>query len=227
MGLKNPPGTEMIWGGHEKFKVIGVVEDLVTQSPYEPARPMIFFLHKERVYNLNIKISQHASPSEAIQKIAAVIKKYDPDNIFEYKFINEEFARKFANEERIGKLASFFTILAVFISCLGLFGLATYVAEQRTKEIGVRKVLGASVTALWQLLTKDFVWLVIISLLFAIPASWYFMDQWLLDYQYRAELSWWIFAAAGTGALLLTIITVSFQALKAAFANPMKALRTE
>jgi ABC-type antimicrobial peptide transport system permease subunit len=121
----------------------------------------------------------------------------------------------------------FFAVLAIFISCLGLFGLASFVAEQRTKEIGVRKILGASVFSLWQLLSKEFVLLVFISLLFAAPTAWYFMNKWLLNYDYHTKMSWWIFAAAGSGALVITILTVSFQSIKAAIANPVKSLRTE
>jgi putative ABC transport system permease protein len=127
----------------------------------------------------------------------------------------------------IGKLASFFSILAIFISCLGLFGLARFVAEQRTKEIGIRKVLGASVANLWQLLSKEFVYLVIISCLIATPVAYCFMHNWLQKYTYRTDISWWIFAAAGLGALLISLLTVSFQAIKAAVANPVKSLRTE
>ncbi len=141
--------------------------------------------------------------------------------------MDEDFARKFGDEERIGKLASVFAMLAVFISCLGLFGLASFVAEQRTKEIGIRKVVGASVFNLWKLLSKDFVMLVIIACVIAVPLAWYGMNRWLQQYDYRAAISWWIFAAAVAGALLITILTVSFQAIKAALSNPVKSLRTE
>ncbi|HTE11442.1 MAG TPA: FtsX-like permease family protein, partial [Chitinophagaceae bacterium] len=145
----------------------------------------------------------------------------------QYKFADEEYARKFAAEQKISKLATVFAILAIFISCLGIFGLASFIAEQRTKEIGIRKVLGASVSNLWQLLSRDFVVLVIISCFIAVPVAWYFMHNWLQGYQYRTGLSWWVFAAAGIGALLITLLTVSFQAIKAAIANPVKSLRTE
>lgn len=141
--------------------------------------------------------------------------------------MNEEYAKKFANETRIGNLATFFAILAIFISCLGLFGLASFVTEQRTKEIGVRKVLGASVLNLWGLLSKEFVVLVMIALLISIPVAWYFMHHWLQDYTYRINISWSIFAVAGTGALLVTLLTVSYQSIRAALMNPVKSLRTE
>ncbi|MFM7855626.1 MAG: ABC transporter permease, partial [Flammeovirgaceae bacterium] len=135
--------------------------------------------------------------------------------------------RKFGDEVRVGKLASFFATLAVFISCLGIFGLARFVAEQRTKEIGVRKVLGASIFNLWRMLSKDFVVLVLISLVLAVPVSFYAMNAWLHKYEYRTDVAWWIFVASGAGALVITLLTVSYQSIKAALANPVKSLRTE
>ncbi|MEP6749722.1 MAG: FtsX-like permease family protein, partial [Bacteroidota bacterium] len=156
-----------------------------------------------------------------------VFRKINPSSPFVYNFVDEQYAKKFGYEERIGKLAAFFATLAIFISCLGLFGVASFVAEQRTKEIGVRKVLGATVFNVWRLLSKEFILLVAISLLIAIPTAYYYMDKWLQNYDYRTDLSWWIFAAAGFGALMITILTVSFQAIKAALANPVKSLRTE
>jgi ABC-type antimicrobial peptide transport system permease subunit len=141
--------------------------------------------------------------------------------------VDEEYAKKFGDEERVGKLASFFAILAIAISCLGLFGLTSFVAEQRKKEIGVRKVLGASVFNVWNLLSKDFLLLVIISFFVATPLAYYFMYNWLQNYTYRTEMSWWIFVAAGIGSVVITILVVSFQAIKAAIANPVRSLRTE
>ena len=141
--------------------------------------------------------------------------------------MDEEYAKKFAAEERVASLARVFTILAIFISCLGLFGLASFVAEQRTKEIGVRKVLGATVTNLWVLLSKDFVQLVIISLVIATPIAYLAMSQWMQKFTYRADISYWIFIVACLSALFITLITVSFQSVKAALANPTKSLRTE
>jgi ABC-type antimicrobial peptide transport system permease subunit len=146
---------------------------------------------------------------------------------FTYKFADDEYAKKFANEERIGELAGAFAILAIFISCLGLFGMASFVAEQRTKELGVRKVLGATVFGLWRLMSADFVTLVIISLLIAVPTARYFMHNWLQHYNYRTELSWWVFALTGAGAVIITLLTVSYQSIKAALMNPVKSLRSE
>jgi len=167
------------------------------------------------------------SAGEALSKIETVFKKFNPAQPFDYQFVDEAYAKKFDNEERIGKLATFFAILAIFISCLGIFGLASFIAEQRTKEIGIRKVLGASVTNLWQMLSKDFVILVVISCVIAAPIAYYFLEEWLQKYTYRTEISWWIFVVAGVGALLITLLTVSFQAIKAALMNPVKSLRSE
>lgn len=186
----------------------------------------MFYFNTEPGF-LNIRLRATVSAHEALRKIETVCKEYAPDTPFDYKFVDEEYGAKFAAEESIGTLASFLALLAIFISCLGLFGLASFVAEQRTKEIGVRKVLGASVFSVWRLLSKDFVVLVLISLGIAIPVAYYFMQNWLQNYQYRTGLSWWIFAVAGAGVLVITLFTISFQAIKAAVANPVKSLRTE
>jgi putative ABC transport system permease protein len=226
IGLKNPVGEILKWDG-VPFKIIGIIKDMVSESPYEPVRPTLFHLSTYPGNVMIAKINPAASAGESLKKIEAVFKKYNPAQPFDYQFVDEEYAKKFGNEKRIGKLASSFAILAIFISCLGLFGMASFVAEQRTKEIGVRKVLGASVFNLWRLLSKEFVLLIIISLLIATPTAYYFMHNWLQNYQYRTEISWWIFAASGFGALMITLLTVSYQAIKAAIANPVKSLRTE
>lgn len=225
MGLKTPVGEIITWD-NKPYTVIGVTKDIVMASPYEPVKPTIFYINPEPGF-LNIKISPTASTGEALSRIENICKQYSPATPFEYKFADEEYATKFIDEERIGKLAGSFAILAIFISCLGLFGMASFMAEQRIKEIGIRKVLGASVFNVWRLLSKEFVMLVIISLLIAIPAAYYFMHNWLQNYQYRTEISWRVFATAGVGALLITLLTVSFKAIKAAIANPVKSLRTE
>jgi ABC-type antimicrobial peptide transport system permease subunit len=224
-GLKNPIG-ELIKFNGKNYTIIGIAKDMLTQSPYDPMQPSIFFC-EGWMGVFTIRIKPTVAVGEALAKIAAVFKKYSPGNPFDYKFVEDEYAKKYSSEVRIGNLASFFAILAIFISCLGLFGLASFVAEQRTKEIGVRKVLGATVFNLWKLLSKEFVGLVIISCFIAIPIAWYYLNQWLQNYNYRMEISWWIFAAAITGALLITLLTVSFQSIRAALANPVKSLRTE
>jgi putative ABC transport system permease protein len=230
MGLKNAIGTIVKAGTGAQakdYKVIGVVKDMVMASPFDPVQHTIYFMDYNNVNWIIMKLNPEASAGSSITKIEATFKKYIPSAPFDYKFADTEFAAKFAAEERIGKLSAVFATLAIFISCLGLFGLASFVAEQRTKEIGVRKVLGASTFNLWKLLSKDFVLLVFISLLIASPPAYYFMHRWLQDYQYRTSLSWWIFAATAIGALVITVITVSFQAIKAALMNPVNSLRSE
>ena len=226
IGFKKPVG-EIINSFGKPYRIIGVVKDMVMESPYEPAKQTMYFLDSSIGGILNIKLSTNTTTASALAKVQAVCKKYSPEEPFSYTFADEEYAHKFAEEERVGKLAAFFAILAIFISCLGIFGMASFIAEQRVKEIGVRKVLGATVFNLWQLLSKDFVAMVLVSLLIAIPVAYYFMHSWLQNYQYRTQLSWWIFAAAGSGALIITLLTVSYQAIKAAMANPVKSLRTE
>jgi len=226
IGFKNPVGETITWWG-KPCKVIGVVHNMVMNSPYEEPKPTVFSLVTGPASVVLLKINPAESAKDAVSKIETVFRKFNPDQPFEYQFVDEDYAKKFGNEERIGKLAGFFAILAIAISCLGLFGLTSFVAEQRKKEIGLRKVLGASVFSVWNLLSKDFVILVIISFLISVPLSYYLMHSWLQNYTYRTELSWWIFAAAGIGLLLITILAVSFQAIKAAIANPVKSLRTE
>ena len=228
MGLKHPVGEIVMWSGMPN-KIVGVVKDLVNQSAYDASLPTLFYLPRSfsLLNNVDIKINPRVSAHEAIGKIAAIFKKYDPSTPFAYQFLDQDYAAKFTNEEHIGKLATCFAALAIFISCLGLFGMASFMAEQRIKEIGVRKVLGASVFNLWRLLSKDFVVLVLVSLLIATPVAWYFMHSWLQNYQYRTEIAWWVFAVTALAALLITLATVSYQSIKAALANPAKSLRPE
>ncbi|WP_026997701.1 ABC transporter permease [Flectobacillus major] len=226
MGLKNPIGKTITWY-KQPITVIGVVKNVIMQSPYEQVKPTIYSFNKEDVAYILAKINPEMSASMALSKIKTVFDKYNPSQPFDYNFVDEEYAKKFGDEVQISKLASIFAVLAIFISCLGLFGLASFVAEQRTKEIGVRKVLGATVLNLWQLLSKDFVFLVMLSFLLAAPIAYFFMNSWLKKYEYRSDISWWIFVASGLGALLITLLTVSYQAIKAASANPVKSLRTE
>ena len=225
-GLQHPIGQIIKSAGHD-HAIIGVVKDMVMNSPYELTVPTVFFLNYSWINYITIRIKRDIPIQDALAGIEKVFKNYNPDGFFDYQFTDEDYASKFAAEQRIGNLATFFAILALFISCLGLFGLASFVAEQRTKEIGVRKVLGATVFNLWKMLSKDFVVLVIISCLIAIPISSYFLDQWLQKYAYHTLISGWVFALAGLGALLITLLTVSYQAIRAAGMNPVKSLRTE
>ena len=226
MGLQHPVGVTIKWDG-APFKVIGVVEDMIMNSPYEEVRPTVYSLDNGAGNFAIARINPAISARAAVEKIGTVFRKYNPVQPFDYQFVDDEYNKKFGNEERVGKLAGFFAGLAIFISCLGLFGMASFMAEQRVKEIGVRKVLGASVFNLWRLLSRDFVMLVIISLLIATPVAYYFMHGWLQNFHYRTGMAWWIFVAAGAGAMGITLLTVSFQAVRAAMANPVKSLRTE
>ena len=224
-GLNDPIGQTIKYNG-KNFTIVGIVKDMVTQSPYEQMQPSIFFCDSWMSV-ITIRLKSTLPVREALTKVAAVFKKYAPASTFEYKFIDDEYGKKFSNEQKIGDLATFFAVLAIIISCLGLFGLASFIAEQRTKEIGIRKVLGASIFNVWRLLSNDFVILVIISLFIAIPIAYIFMYRWLQAYQYHSNISWWIFAMVGVGAILITLLTISYQAIKAAIANPVKSLRTE
>lgn len=226
LGFKNPIGKILKWNG-KPYAIIGVIKDMVVESPYAPTRGSLFHISRDSENVMILKLNPNKSSREALAQIEGVFKKYNPASPFEYKFVDEEYSRKFGDEERVGKLATFFAILAIFISCLGLFGLASFVAEQRTKEIGVRKVLGASVMNLWQLLSKDFVILVLISCFIAIPIAYFYLNSWLQRYEYRADISWWVFVVSVAGALFITLLTVSFQAIRAATANPVKSLKTE
>jgi putative ABC transport system permease protein len=228
MGLKDPLNETIKWHGKD-WKVLGVVKDMVMTSPFDPITPVVFLMDdKQRSFNVvNLKLKTGMPVAGALTRIEAVFKKFAPEAPFNYKFADSDYAEKFIAEERTGKLASVFAVLAIFISCLGLFGVASFVAEQRIKEIGIRKVLGASVTSIWGSLSRDFVILVGIALLIAIPVSWYFMHQWLQHYTYRTGLSWWVFALTGTGAVLITLLTVSYHSIKAALTNPVKSLRSE
>lgn len=225
-GFKDPIG-KIIRFNKKTYTVVGVIDNMVMQSPYMPVQPTIFMVDYNWANIITVKIKPSAHLQDALAKIGGVFKRYNPASPFEYQFTDETYAKKFSDEERIGKLASIFAILAIFISSLGLFGLASFVAEQKTKEIGVRKVLGASVINLWGMLSKDFVVLVSISCALAVPISWYFLSGWLKHYQYHTPMSFWIFIIACIGAMFITLLTVSYQSIKAAMANPVKSLRTE
>jgi putative ABC transport system permease protein len=224
-GFKNPIGQRVTFYG-KPYTIVGVVNDMLANSPYEPIGPAIF-LGDGWMGEFTIRIRPGKSMHPALAAIEAVFKKFNPASPFIYHFNDDEYAQKFASEMRIGNLAAVFAGLAIFISCLGLFGLASFVAEQRTKEIGVRKILGAGVVSLWALLSKDFLRLVVLSMFISMPLVFLGMHRWLEHYAYRAALSWWIFASAGAGILLITLATVSYQALKAALMNPVRSLRTE
>ena len=226
MGFKDPIG-QIVRVGKRDLTVIGVVKNMIMDSPYEPVKQTIFYLGKGGFDDILIRINPNAGTHAALDKIAAISKVYSRSVPFTYKFADDEYARKFTTEERVGKLASAFATLAIFISCLGLFGMASFTAEQRVKEIGVRKVLGASVFGLWRLLSKEFVILIGIAFCIAAPLAYGFMHEWLQHYTYHAHISWWIFALTAAGAMVIALVTVSYQSIRAALANPIKSLRSE
>src|SRR6478736_6404590 len=226
MGLKDPIGTE-VTSGDEKYRIVGVVKDIVMESPYSPIKPTLYISYSQSLNWITLKLSSSKSASESLSTIKSVFKKHVPSAPFDYKFVDEEYAKKFNDEERVGKLATLFSVLAIVISCLGLFGLASFVAEQRTKEIGIRKVLGATVSGVVVLISKDFTRLIILAFVLASPLACWAMNNWLKAYSYRINVEWWILAIAGTVTLVVALLVVSFQAIKAAVSNPVKALRSE
>jgi putative ABC transport system permease protein len=226
IGLKDIVGKTIVWDS-VPYHVIGVIKNMVMESPYSPVRPSIFNLSIQNHRFIVWRLNRNANTNASLDKVKTVFAKYSPNQPFDYHFVDEDYAKKFGDEQRTGKLAGVFAGLAVFISCLGLFGLASFMAEQRVKEIGVRKVLGAGVFGLCRLLSRDFVSLVCIALLIALPVSWYGMHRWLESYEYRSGMSWWIFAGTAVAALVITLLTVSVQAVKAAMANPIDSLRSE
>jgi putative ABC transport system permease protein len=226
MKFKDPIG-QLIKDNGKTWHVVGVISDFILQSPYYPTKPMVIEGSQGWFNTMHFKLNPANSTADNLKKAAAIFKKYNPEYPFEYKFIDEEYSRKFRSEERTGTLAALFAGLTIFISCLGLFGLATYMAENRIKEIGIRKVLGASVAGITTLLSKDFLKLVMLSFLIACPVAWWMMHKWLQDYPYHVNIQWYVFAIAGLLSFLISVATVSFQAIKAAIANPVKSLRTE
>ena len=210
-----------------EWHVVGVIKDFVLKSPFQKVEPMVIEGAKGWFNVIHVKLNPELHTTESLAQTETIFRKYNPEYPFSYEFVDQEYAKKFDNQQRTGQLVSLFTLLTIFISCLGLFGLASYMAENRIKEIGVRKVLGASVRNITTLLSKDFLKLVLISIVLAVPVSWYFMSKWLQDFAYRITISWWTFALAGLLALVIAFLTVSYQAVKAAIVNPVKSLRSE
>ncbi|MFT3978916.1 MAG: ABC transporter permease [Ferruginibacter sp.] len=232
MRLKDPIGTVIGSVGdtsNSGSTVVGVIKDFVIESPFQHdiSPLMVFGPGRDFAQVLHMKLNTAIDPKTNIATIEKIIKKFNPDYPFEYVFADESYANKFKDTQRTGTLASLFAGLTIFISCLGLFGLAAYMAESRIKEIGVRKVLGASVMGITTLISKDFLKLVLIAFIIAVPVAWYFMSKWLDDFSYKIGIEWWVFALAGLASLLIALLTVGYQAVSAARANPVKSLRTE
>ncbi|HEY8968016.1 MAG TPA: FtsX-like permease family protein, partial [Puia sp.] len=233
MGKAGKPGARIIRDdGQNRYPltIVGIVNNFVFNDMYGKPAPMLIVCNPNYLKNchsIDMRLKPGANPAAAIARITAVIKADNPGYPVEVKFADDQYNQRFTDETRIGKLAGLFASLAILISCLGLFGLAAYTAEQRTKELGIRKVLGASVHGLAGLLSREFLQLVVLSCLIAFPIAWWAMNSWLASYAYRTDIHWWVFASAGLGALIIALLTVSFQALKAALTNPVKTLRSE
>jgi ABC-type antimicrobial peptide transport system permease subunit len=227
MGFDDPIG-EIVYEWDTPYHVVGVVKDFVFESPYDPIRPMIIGGPQRGWFNnINVKLSAHGSLAENLERMEQIYRKYNPGAICRYWIVDEMYARRFDNEQRISSLVTWFAGLAIFISCLGLFGLTAYMAENRRKEIGIRKVLGASVFDITSLLSKEFLVLVAISLAIATPVAWWVMDKWLANFAYRTNIPWWLFVVVGGLSLCIALLTVGFQAIKAATANPVEAIKSE
>ncbi len=233
VGWKEPLGQYLEYpgGNNQKFKVVGVVKDFNVQSLHNAIIPFALFHSSSKTYDIGSSyIMARIEPGETnnvISKLETKWKSFAPATPFDYSFLDEEFNALYKSDKRVGSVFGLFTMLSIFVACLGLFGLATYTAERRTKEIGIRKVLGASVQGVVRLLSKDFLKLVFIAALIAFPLAWWAMNKWLEDFVYRININWQVFVAAGIAVLLIALITVSFKAIKAAIANPVKSLRTE
>jgi len=226
MRLKDPIG-QIVKADGQDWHVVGVLKDFIYESPYEKVQQLAVQGPKSWFTTIHYKLNPAKSTAEDLKLAEQVFKKYNPQYPFDYKFADDSYALKFKEEQRTGTLAALFAGLTIFISCLGLFGLATYMAENRIKEIGVRKVLGASVANITTLLSTDFLKLVIVSFIIASPLAWYAMYKWLQNYSYHISIEWWVFAAAGLLSVIIAIVTVSYQSIKAAIANPTKSLRSE
>lgn len=226
LGFENPVG-KTVKHNDQVFNIIGVTKNVVIQDAFRAVNPTVIFFREENLSTVLMRLKSGADLKKTLSVIKPIFEKHNPSVPFEYKFADEEFANKFDLENKVAKLSGIFAGLAIFISCLGLFGLAAFMAERRTKEIGIRKVLGASVANLWALLSKEFVVLVLVACLIASPIAFYLMSGWLQKYEYRIDIPWSVFLIAALAGVLIAIGTVSFQAIKAALANPVQSLRSE
>ncbi|HJP63850.1 MAG TPA: ABC transporter permease [Mucilaginibacter sp.] len=226
MRLKNPVGKQLRYGG-AKLTVIGVIDNVVMTSPYTPVDPlMVFSDHKNSSY-ITVKLKQGTQLQSALTMLQNQYKQYSPSDLFEYQFVDQEFGKKFATEELISKITNIFAGLAIFICCIGLAGLASFTIEKRIREIGIRKVLGATVQQLLALISKEFLKLVMIAFVIAVPVTWWLMNNWLNKYDYHINISIWLFGMVGVLVLLLTLVVVCLNTIGAAMANPVKSLRSE
>jgi putative ABC transport system permease protein len=224
-GIKDPVGKRFSMNGI-KGTIIGVVKDFHYASMREKITPAAFYYHPQYFNRIYIRVTGN-DPAKAIAAAQKLFKQYNGQHPFSYTFLDQTFDSIYKGESRQATLFNYFSAIAIFISCLGLFGLATYTAQVRIREIGVRKVLGASVVNITGMLSIDFLKLVVIAILIATPVAWYLMNKWLQNFAYRINIQWWVFTVAGVIAMTIALITISFQSIKAAMANPVKSLRTE
>lgn len=225
MGLKNPIGTQMKYG--RSYTVIGITDNVVMGSPYQAVDPMFVFYDPQNSSSISVRLNNATHLQKSLQAIETIFKKYNPAYPFEYQFADQEFGKKFLTEDLISRIINIFAGLAIFICCIGLAGLASFTIQKRIREIGIRKVLGATVQQLLMLISKEFLKLVLIAFVIAVPLTWWFMNNWLEKYPYRVNISIWLFGAVGIIILLLTLVVVSLNTMKAAIANPVQSLRTE
>ena len=226
MGLDDPLG-QIVSRGDGKFTIVGVINDFIIESPYDPIKLFMVMGPSSWFSVLHIRLNPDQPVSQSLASVQGVFEEFNPNFPFEYHFVDEAYAKKFDDTRRTARLSMLFTILTIVISCLGLFGLSAYMAANRIKEIGVRKVLGASVGSISMLLSKDFMKLVGIAFLLSVPVAWYVMDQWLDNYQYSVGIEWWVFVVTGIVTMLIALFTVSFQSIKAALMNPARTLKSE
>lgn len=227
MNLDNPVGMKLNYGDQDEYTILGVTDNVVQESPFKPVEPMLIFFNPGRSNYLSLRLNNQIQPQEALVAVEEIFKKYNPSQVFEYQFVDQEFEAKFIREQLISKLSNIFAVLAVTICCIGLAGLAAFTIEKRSLEISLRKILGASLHQILGLISKEFLKLVCLALIIAVPLSWWFMNRWLENYQYRVEISIWVFVVVGLSTLVLALGVVSANTIKAALGNPMKSLRSE
>jgi ABC-type antimicrobial peptide transport system permease subunit len=225
MGLKHPVGMQMRYGN--KFTVLGVLDNMIMENPFQPVDPLMVFYEPQNMNMVSVRLKETRDPGKALSAMEAIFKKYNPDVPFEYQFVDQEYGKKFIGEELINRITNIFAALAIFICCMGLAGLASFTIEKRTREIGIRKVLGATIQQLLTLISKEFLRLVLIAFIIAVPLTWWLMSEWLAKYTFHVNISIWLFASVGIIVLLLTMIVVSANTISAARENPVKSLRTE
>ena len=226
MSLKNPVGMQMR-KGRKNFTVIGITDNVIMESPFKPVDPMVMYFNPKNSSTVSVRLKEKVTPQKALALLESVFKKYNPAFPFEYQFVDQEFGKKFLSEERISKITNIFAALAIFICCLGVAGLAAFTIQKRIREIGIRKVLGASFQQLLLLISTEFLRLVAIAFIIAVPLTWWFMDNWLEKFDFKVSISIWLFAVVGIIILLLTLFIVGLNTMRAVMANPVKSLRTE